>query len=98
MFTVELDYTKLSTVLREIVREELHRAKEEKVDKIYSFQEAAEMLRVSTSTLRRRKRNGEIEYHQDGAGPITFLHSDIELYLQTTRKAKRKSTRTPIPA
>ncbi len=74
------------------------------MNEVMTEPEAAEYLRCSTKTLKRRRRDGQIAFIRDGR--ILYLRSDLDTYLQARRTAavapppptkahKYRVTRTP---
>jgi uncharacterized protein YjcR len=52
---ITFDLTEFSNVIREIVRQEIKQAMAEKTERFFTVKEAAEMLRVSVSTIHKWK-------------------------------------------
>lgn len=90
MLKVDFDLTKFEELIRTVVREELQNLHKQETDRLCTFEEACQLLRVSDSTLRRRIKNGELGYHQQGYGPITFEHREILKYLSTQKKSPHR--------
>ena len=57
----------------------------ESAPEVLTEAEAAEFLRISTKTLQRRRRDGQIAFVRDGS--IRYLRADLEAYLQARRTA-----------
>ena len=55
--------------------------------------EAADFLRLSTKTLQRRRRSGQIAFIRDGG--IRYLRADLDAYLAARRTAE--TTAPPAP-
>jgi excisionase family DNA binding protein len=53
--------------------------------KVMTEKEAAEYLRLSTKTLQRRRRAGQISYIRDGG--IRYIREDLDAYLAARRIA-----------
>lgn len=83
---VSFDVAKLAELLRTVVREEIQKVKEERVDRFYTIKELSDLLNISVSTIHRRKDKGLIPYHQDGGGKLTFHHNDIQQMIQKNRR------------
>ena len=55
-----------------------------KTDPVYNAEQAAEFLKCSTATIRRRAAAGEIAFSRDGSD-LKFLESDLRSYLKANR-------------
>ena len=63
------------------------------MNEVMTEPEAAQYLRLSTKTLQRRRRDGQIAYIRDGG--IRYLMSDLQAYLGVRRTAATTSPPTP---
>lgn len=63
------------------------------MNEVMTEPEAAKYLRLSTKTLQRRRRGGQISFIRDGG--IRYLQSDLDAYLEARRTA---ATKAPPPA
>ena len=61
------------------------------MNEVMTETEAARYLRLSTKTLQRRRRDGQIAFVRDGG--IRYLLSDLDAYLA----ARRTAATTPPP-
>jgi excisionase family DNA binding protein len=53
---------------------------------IFSNQEAADFLKVSTVTLYRERKKGKIDFRRIGLGKIVFTRHDLESYLERQKR------------
>ncbi|HBB83672.1 MAG TPA: hypothetical protein DC031_10450 [Sulfitobacter sp.] len=63
------------------------------MNEVMTEPEAAQYLRLSTKTLQRRRRDGQIAYIRDGG--IRYLMPDLQAYLEARRTAVKTSPPSP---